>query len=116
MTRDPELRYSAASGLPYALLTLAVTKQAPQPDGSVRKTVSIIDVEVRRHQAEICVATLRRGSTCMVVGSIQSIDRTDKDGRTSSCLKVEADRVQFLDRRIETPVPLAPDSSGGQSH
>lgn len=42
----------------------------------------------------------------MVVGSLQQERWTGKDGKNQSRLKVLADRVQFLDRRIEVPVPL----------
>jgi len=103
LTRDPELKYSAGGGLPYATLSLAVNKQVTQPDGSTKKTVSFVDVTVWRHQAELCCQMLRRGSCAMVVGSLQQDRWTDKDGQNCSRLQVQADRVQFLDRRVEVP-------------
>lgn len=100
LTRDPELKYSPSGGLPYATLALAVHRNQAQPDGSVKKSVSFIDVSVWRHQAELCCQMLKKGSTVMVVGSIQQRRGGDEDrGR----LQVVADRVQFLDRRVEAP-------------
>jgi len=106
LTRDPELKYGTQGGLPYAKLSIAVNKQVPQTDGSLKKTVSFIDATVWRHQAELCAQMLKKGSTCMVVGSLKQNRWTDKEGQNRSKLEVTADRVQFLDRKIEVPVPL----------
>jgi single-strand DNA-binding protein len=103
LTRDPELHYSASGGLPYARLSLAVNRSQPQPDGTVQKSVSFIDVTVWRTQAELCCQLLRKGSSAMVVGTLQQQRSTDDEGRNRSHLQVVADRVQFLDRRVEVP-------------
>jgi len=103
LTRDPELKYSASGGLPYARLSLAVNRSQPQPDGTLQKSVSFIDATVWRHQAELVTQMCKRGSTVMVVGSLQQQRSTDDEGRNRSHLQVIADRVQFLDRRVEVP-------------
>jgi len=112
LTRDPELKYAASGGLPYATLSLVVNRQQATEDGSVKKTVSFVEATVWRHQAELCCQMLKKGSTCMVVGSLQQDRWTDKDGTDRSRLKVMADRVQFLDRRVEVPVPASEKTDG----
>lgn len=101
LTRDPELHYSASGDLPYAKLSLAVNRNQPQPDGAVRKSVSFIDVTVWRAQAETCCQFLRKGSSAMIVGTLHQERSTDDEDRGKSHLQVTADRVQFLDRRVE---------------
>ncbi len=96
LTRDPELEYSASSGLPYARLSFAVDRNQPQPDGTVQKSVSFVDVTVWRQQAELCCQFLRKGCSAMVVGELHQRQSSD-----NSHLQVRADRVQFLDRRVE---------------
>ncbi len=114
LTRDPELKYGAAGGLPYAKLSVAVNRQTSQPDGGVKKTVSFIDATVWRHQAELCCQMLKKGSTCMIVGSMHQNRWTDKEGQNRSKLEVNADRVQFLDRRFEAAaVPATGPGSNG---
>jgi len=110
LTRDPELKYGSAGGLPYTTLSVAVTKQVPQDDGSLKKTVSYIDATVWRHQAELCAQLLKKGSTCMIVGSLQQAGWTDTEGKNRSRPQVMAERVQFLDRKVEVPVPISPDA------
>lgn len=112
LTRDPELKYGANGGLPYATLSLAVNRQQAEADGTVRKYVSFIEATVYRHQAELCCQLLKKGSTCMVVGSLRQDRWTDSDGKSRSRLNVVADRVQFLDRRIEVPVPVSEKTDG----
>lgn len=94
LTRDPELKYGATGGLPYTRLSVAVKQQAAQQDGTVKKTESVFDVTVWRHQAELCCQFLKKGSTVMVIGTLEQ--RRDTDAR----LDVVADRVQFLDRAL----------------
>lgn len=113
LTRDPELKYASSGGLPYARLPLAINRKLAGADGELKKTVSFIEATVWRHQAELCVQMLRKGSTCMVVGSLRQSRWTDKDGQGRSRLQVTADRVQFLDRRIEVPVPV--EGNGGSA-
>jgi len=107
LTRDPELKYGASGGLPYAVLSLAVNRQVPDPDGTVKKSVSFVDATVWRHQAELVAQMCKKGSTVMVVGTLQQERWTDKDGQNRSRLQVNADRVQFLDRRVEVPTPAS---------
>ena len=115
LTRDPELKYASSGGLPYARITLAVNRHQAKEDGSVKKTVSFIDATVWRHQAELCAQMLRKGSACMVVGSLQQSRWTDKEGASRSRLQVNADRIQFLDRKAEAaPAAAAEGSSSAE--
>ncbi len=115
LTRDPELKYGANGALPYAKFALAVNKEVPQQDGTLKKTVSFIEITVWRHQAEIACQFLKKGSTCMVVGQLRQSRWSDKEGQNRSKIEVTADRIQFLDRKIEVPVPVSvPNGQEGQ--
>jgi single-strand DNA-binding protein len=113
LARDPELKYGSNGGLPYAKFALAVNKEVPQQDGSVKKTVSFIEITVWRHQAEIACQFLKKGSTCMVVGQLRQSRWSDKEGQNRSKVEVTADRIQFLDRKIEVPVPVSVTNGSG---
>jgi single-strand DNA-binding protein len=98
LTRDPELKYTNPGGIPYVKMSLAINREQKVADGTVKKTVSFVDITVWRHLAEICAQFLKKGRTVMVVGSIRQSRWTAKDGTPRSRIEVNAERVQFLNR------------------
>lgn len=101
VTKDPELKYSADGGTPSVDLHMSIRRQTTDADGSLSQKVSFVRAIVRKHQAEIACQFLKKGSSVMVVG--QLIAEKDK------VLTIAADRIQFLDKKIETGVPIAGD-------
>ncbi len=99
LARDPELKYTADNGTPYARFGLAVNRQTTLPDGSVQKSVTFVDISVWRHQAEIACQFLKKGSTCLVSGWLEQSRWIDKQGQKRSKLRVRAQRLQFMDRK-----------------
>jgi len=99
LTRDPELRYTP-NGAAVADLGLAVNRFYTTKDGDRREETLFIDVTVWNRQAENCCQYLRKGRPVHVEGFLKMDSWDDKTtGEKRTKIKVEADRVQFLDSR-----------------
>lgn len=97
LTKDPELRYTA-NGFPVTDLRLATSRAFQNKDGERREEQLFIDVTVWNRQAENCCQFLRKGRMVHVEGYLKMDAWDDKTtGEKRSKIKVEADRVQFLD-------------------
>jgi single-strand DNA-binding protein len=99
LTQDPELRYTP-SGAPVSDLRLATSRQYTSKDGTPQKDTLYIDVTVWNRQAENCCQYLKKGRMVHIEGYLKMDswdDRTTGEKRTK--VKVEAERVQFLDSR-----------------
>lgn len=99
LTRDPELRYTP-NGTAVTDLGLAVNRLYNTKDGERREETLFVDVTVWNRQAETCCQYLRKGRPIHVEGYLRLDswdDRTTGEKRTK--IKVEAERVQFLDGR-----------------
>lgn len=106
LTHDPELRYTP-NGAAVADLRMATSRQYTGKDGQVQKDTLYIDVTVWNRQAENCCQFLKKGRQVHVEGYLKMDTWEDKtSGQQRTKIKVEADRVQFLDRK---------DDAGGQS-
>jgi len=91
LQRDPQLHYSE-DGNPYSALALEVARSLPDANGTIQKTVTLIDVQINGHQAEIACQRLIKGSSVLVAGSFVQRGRS---------LGMKADRIQFLDKRSD---------------
>ena len=99
LTRDPELR-RLPSGTAVTELGLALNRSFTGKDGEKREEVVFIDVTVWDRQAETCCQYLKKGKAVHVEGYLKMDSWDDKaTGEKRSKIKVQADRVQFLDRR-----------------
>jgi single-strand DNA-binding protein len=102
LTRDPELRYTP-NGAAVTDLGVACNRSYTTREGERREEVTFIDVTVWNRQAETCCQYLKKGRSVHVEGFLKMDTWDDKTtGEKRSKLKVEADRVQFLDRK-DTP-------------
>jgi single-strand DNA-binding protein len=111
LTRDPELRYTP-NGAAVTDLGLAVNRVYNTKDGDRREETLFIDVTVWNRQAENCCQYLRKGRPVHVEGFLKMDSWDDKaTGEKRTKIKVEADRVQFLDSRRDDAggAPPAPD-------
>lgn len=101
LTFDPELR-RIPNGTAVSELRMAVNRSWQGRDGDRREEVLYIDVTVWDRQAETCCQILRKGSLIFVEGSLKMDQWDDKTtGEKRSKVRVQADRVQFLDSRRE---------------
>src|SRR5882757_6210791 len=99
LTRDPELR-RLPSGTAVTELGLALNRSFMGKDGEKREEVVFVDVTVWDRQAESCCQYLKKGRAVHVEGFLKMDEWNDKTtGEKRTKLKVQADRVQFLDRK-----------------
>ena len=99
LTFDPELRRTP-SGTAVTELRMATNRSWQGRDGERREETLFIDVTVWDRQAETCCQYLRKGSSIHVEGSLKMDTWDDKTtGEKRSKIRVQADRVQFLDAR-----------------
>ncbi len=94
LTRDPELRYIASSGIPVCRFALAVNrefKREGQPDAD------FIVVKSFSKTAENVANYLKKGLLVAITGRMQNNDYEDKNGVKHYGMEVVASRVQFLE-------------------
>ena len=94
LTRDPEVRYTP-KGTAVGDLAIAINDSYKAQDGTIKETVTYVDIEVWGRQAETCKQYLAKGRPIFVEGQLR-LDQWEQDGQKKSKMKVRADRVQFL--------------------
>jgi single-strand DNA-binding protein len=117
LTQDPELRFTP-NRTAVIDLRLATSRSWTNRDGEQKDDTLFIDVTVWNRQAEMCGQYLKKGSQVHVEGYLRSESWETSAGEKRSKVKVEAERVQFLDRR-EAPAPAeaaGSDDEPGMSH
>ncbi len=98
LTRDPELR-RLPSGSAVTELGMALNRSYTGKDGEKRDEVTYVDVTVWDRQAETCCQYLKKGRPVHVDGYLKMDSWDDKaTGEKQSKLKIQAERVQFLER------------------
>src|ERR1700684_1772642 len=95
LTRDPEVRYTP-KGTAVGELGLAINDSYKAQDGTIKETVTYVDIEVWGRQAETCKQYLTKGRGIFVEGQLRLDQWESPQGEKKSKLKVRADRVQFL--------------------
>ena len=112
LTRKPELRRTP-NGISVTDLLLALNREFMTVAGERQQEVCFVDVVVWGKQAESCCHSLDSSSPVLVEGRLQLDTWHGKDGDKRSKLRVAAERVQFLDRKmaIEREQEEAPASS-----
>jgi single-strand DNA-binding protein len=99
LTFDPELRRTP-SGTAVSELRLVTSRTWTSREGERREEKLFIDVTVWDRQAEVCCERLRKGSAVHVEGALKMDTWEDKStGEKRSKIRVQAERVQFLDGR-----------------
>ena len=97
LTFDPELRRTP-SGSAVTELRLATSRSWAGRDGERKEETLFIDVTVWDRQAETCCQYLKKGRAVHVEGYLKMDSWEDKNtGEKRSKVKVQAERVQFLD-------------------
>jgi single-strand DNA-binding protein len=94
LTRDPEVKYTP-KGTAVCDLGLAINDSYKAQDGTIKETVTFVDIEVWGRTAENCKQYLAKGRPIFVEGQLR-LDQWEQDGQKKSRMKVRADRVQFL--------------------
>jgi len=94
MTADPELKQTQ-SGLSVCSFSIGVNRRFARNAEQGQKTVDFINIVSWRQQAEFVARYLKKGSSVVVCGSIQTRDYTDSQGQKRYVTEVVADEVSF---------------------
>ncbi len=110
LTRDPELK-SLPSGVQIATLGIATNRVWKDKNGAKQESADYHNVVVFGRQAETTAQYLRKGSSVLVEGRMQTRSWDAPDGTKKYRTEVVADRVQFGPRRDSTTPSTKGDSS-----
>jgi len=94
LTRDPEVKYTP-KGTAVCDLGLAINDSYKAQDGTIKETVTYVDVEVWGRTAENCKQYLTKGRPVFIEGQLR-LDQWEQEGQKRSKMKVRAISVQFL--------------------
>lgn len=94
LTRDPELR-SLPSGIQVASLSVATNRQWRDKNGAKQESTDYHNVVVFGKQAETTAQYLRKGSSLLVEGRLQTRSWDDAAGQKKYRTEIVADRIQF---------------------
>jgi len=95
LTRDPEVKYTP-KGTAVCDLGIAINDSYKAQDGTIKETVTYVDVEVWGRTAENCKQYLTKGRPVFVEGQLKLDQWETPQGEKKSKMRVRADRVQFL--------------------
>jgi len=98
LTRDPELR-SLPSGVQVTTLGIATNRVWKDKNGAKQESTDYHNVVVFGRQAETTAQYLRKGSSVLVEGRMQTRSWDAADGTKKYRTEVVADRVQFGPRK-----------------
>ncbi|KKU53875.1 MAG: Single-stranded DNA-binding protein [Parcubacteria group bacterium GW2011_GWA1_47_11] len=98
LTRDPELR-SLSSGVQVTTMGVATNRVWKDKSGARQESTDYHNVVVFGRQAETAAQYLRKGSSVLVEGRMQTRSWDAADGTKKYRTEVVADRIQFGPRR-----------------
>ena len=117
LTNDPQLR-STQGGQPISTFSVATNRTWINKAGQKQDEAQFHNVVVWGKQAEIVSRFLKKGSTVMVEGRIQSRSFVDKAGQNRTVTEIVCERFQFGPRAVGgagnfgAPTDLGATSSG----
>lgn len=95
LTRDPELR-ALPSGMQVATFGVATNSVWRDKEGNKKEDTQFHNIVVFGRQAETTAQYLKKGSSCLVEGRMQTRSWDDKtSGEKKYRAEIVADRVQF---------------------
>ena len=92
-TKNAELNYIGATGIPKMVFTLAVERNYQKDKNN--KKVDFINMEMIGQHTEKLAQYVTKGKAILVEGEL-NIDNYEKDGERRSFTKVKVDRLEFL--------------------
>lgn len=94
LTRDPELR-AMPSGMNVVNFSVATNRTFKDRDGKKQEQTDFHNIVVFGRQADTVNQYLKKGSSVMIEGRIQTRSWDGKDGEKKYRTEIVADRVQF---------------------
>jgi single-strand DNA-binding protein len=113
LTRDPELR-SLPSGIAVATFSVATNRVYKDKEGNKKEQADFHNVVVFGRQAETAAQYLKKGSSVLVEGRMQTRSWDAQDGQKKYRTEIVADRVQF-GPRFGGPSAGAPPATKGKA-
>lgn len=113
LTRDPELK-SLPSGSKVASLSLATNRVWKDKNGAKQELTDYHNIVVFGAQAEIVEKYLKKGSSLLVEGRIQTRSWDGPDGAKKYRTEIVAERVQFGPKRDGGQGGFGGNGSSGQ--
>ena len=93
LTRDPEMR-SLPSGIQVTSFSLATNRVWKDKNGAKQESVDYHNIVVFGKQAELVNQYLKKGSSCLIEGRMQTRS-WEQEGQKKYRMEIVADRVQF---------------------
>ena len=94
LTRDPELRQTT-TGQSVCSFGVATNSFFKDKSGQNQKRAEFHNVVVWGRQAEIANQFLKKGSSILVEGRLQTRSWQDKQGQTHKTVEIISERIQF---------------------
>lgn len=113
LTRDPEVR-SLPSGIQVTSFSVATNRVWKDKDGAKQESTEYHNVVVFGRQAETSAQYLKKGSSVLVEGRLQTRS-WESEGQKKYRTEIVADRVQFGQRATGGSGDSAPQASGQSS-
>lgn len=112
LTRDPEVK-SLPSGINVATFSVATNRVWKDKNGAKQENTDFHNVVVFGRQAETVGQYLKKGSSVLVEGRMQTRSWDAQDGTKKYRTEIVADRIQFGPRREGSFSDSGGDSSAG---
>lgn len=106
LTRDPELK-SLPGGTQVTSFSVATNRVWKDKNGAKQESVDYHNIVVFGRQAEIVSQFLRKGSSVLVEGRMQTRSWDSPDGKKNYRTEIVGDRVQFGPRSAGSSAPQA---------
>ena len=111
LTRDPEMR-SLPSGVPVTNFSVATNRVWKDREGKKQESAEFHNIVVFARQAEVAAQYLRKGSSVLIEGRLQTRSWEGQDGQKKYRTEIIADRLQLGPRSVgggaSTPAADAP--------
>ncbi|NIA31927.1 MAG: single-stranded DNA-binding protein [Actinobacteria bacterium] len=98
LTNDPTFR-KTSNGTSVANFYIASNRKYRDNSGIWRETVCYVGVVAWHKVAEACHEILKRGSSVLVDGELQSRNWKNEDGTSRNVVEIRARRIQFLNKK-----------------
>ncbi|MEK4027743.1 MULTISPECIES: single-stranded DNA-binding protein [Bacillaceae] len=96
LTKDPQVKYTA-DGRPFLNMTVAVSRPYRNQEGIAE--TDFIYCTVWNHSAENTAKYCQKGSLIGVLGTIQTRNYENKDGKKVYVTEVSVHTVRFMDKK-----------------
>lgn len=103
LTSAPELKQTQ-SGVPVCSFSIAVNRRAKAGE---ERVADFFNVTAWRATAELVYKYFTKGSSILVVGTLQNRSWTDQNGQKHFATDIVADEVSFVDSRGESAAAQA---------